>query len=104
MLDDRKATVSSQLNHLSVWSKVSNEFGWRSYLGGLYGTDAIPHPAAPARAVDLSGPPSAFVSVGSVYGFLDEDVDHALPLNHADVPCELHVYPGAPHGYQIAAN
>ena len=104
MLDDRQATASSQLNNLPVWSKVSNEFGWRSYLGGLYGTDAIPHTAAPARAIDLSGLPPAFVSVGSVDGFLDEDVDYALRLNHADVPCELHVYPGAPHGYQIAAN
>jgi acetyl esterase/lipase len=104
MLDDRQATVSSQLNDLPVWSKVSNEFGWRSYLGGLYGTDAIPHTASPARAIELSGLPPAFVSVGSVDGFLDEDVDYALRLNHDDVPCELHVYPGAPHGYQIAAN
>jgi acetyl esterase/lipase len=103
MLDDRQATASSQLDDLPVWSKVSNEFGWRSYLGGLYGTDAIPHTAAPTRAIDLSGLPPAFVSVGSVDGFLDEDVDYALRLNHADVPCELHVYPGAPHGYQIAA-
>ena len=51
---------------------------------------------------DLSGLPPAFVSVGSLDGFLDEDVDYALRLNRAGVPCELHVYPGAPHGYQIA--
>jgi triacylglycerol lipase len=38
-----------------------------------------------------------------VDGFLDEDVDYAIRLNHDGVPCELHVYPGAPHGYQIAA-
>lgn len=55
-----------------------------------------------ARATDLSGLPPAFVSVGSIDGFLDEDVDYTLRLNHAGVPCELHVYPGAPHGYQIA--
>jgi acetyl esterase/lipase len=40
--------------------------------------------------------------VGTVDGFLDEDVDYALRLNHAGVPCELHVYPGACHGYQMA--
>ena len=45
---------------------------------------------------------SAFVSVGAVDGFLDEDVDYALRLNQASVPTELHVYPGACHGYQIA--
>jgi acetyl esterase/lipase len=102
MLDDRQVTASSQLDGLPVWSKVSNEFGWRSYLGDLYGTHAIPHTAAPARSTDLTGLPPAFVSVGSVDGFLDEDVEYALRLNHAGVPCELHVYPGAPHGYQIA--
>jgi acetyl esterase/lipase len=37
-----------------------------------------------------------------VDGFLDEDVDYALRLNHAGVPTELHVYPGACHGYQMA--
>ena len=49
-----------------------------------------------------TGLPPAFVSVGSVDGFRDEDVDYALRLNQAGVPCELHVYPGAPHGYQMA--
>jgi acetyl esterase/lipase len=68
---------------------------------GLQWTD-VPDTAAPARATDLSGLPPAFVSVGALDGFLDEDVDYALRLTRAGVPCELHVYPGAPHGYQIA--
>jgi acetyl esterase/lipase len=102
MIDDRQATHSSRRDDLLVWSRRSNEFGWRSYLGPLYGADDVPYTAAPARAGDLSGLPPAFVSVGSIDGFLDEDVDYALRLNHAGVPCELHVYPGAPHGYQIA--
>jgi acetyl esterase/lipase len=104
MLDDRQATRSSQRDGLPVWSRRSNEFGWRSYLGARYGADDVPYTAAPARATDLSGLPPAFVSVGSIDGFLDEDVDYALRLNHAGVPCELHVYPGAPHGYQIAVD
>jgi acetyl esterase/lipase len=102
MLDDRLVTASSQREGLPVWSRVSNTFGWRSYLGELHGRDDVPYTAAPARAVDLSGLPPAFVSVGTVDGFLDEDVDYALRLNRAGVPAELHVYPGACHGYQIA--
>jgi acetyl esterase/lipase len=102
MLDDRLQTSSSQLDGLVVWSKKSNEFGWGSYLGDLAGTDDVPYYAAPARATDLSGLPPSFVSVGAVDGFRDEDIDYALRLNQAGVPCELHVYPGAPHGYQIA--
>ena len=102
MLDDRQQTPSSQLDGLPVWSRASNEFGWRSYLGDLYGRDDVPYTAAPARATDLSGLPPAFVSVGTVDGFRDEDVDYATRLNQSGVPTELHVYPGLCHGYQIA--
>lgn len=102
MLDDRQITASSQVDGLPVWSRESNAFGWRSYLGPLYGTDDVPYTAAPARATDLSRLPPAFVSVGAVDGFVDEDVDYALRLIRAGVPTELHVYPGACHGYQIA--
>jgi acetyl esterase/lipase len=62
----------------------------------------VPYTAAPGRAADLTGLPPAFVSVGSIDGFLDEDVDYAMRLNHAGVHAELHVYPGACHGYQMA--
>ena len=102
MLDDRSHTPSFQADDLFVWTRQANEFGWRAYLGDLYGTDRVPYCAAPARATDLTRLPPAFVSVGAIDGFRDEDVDYALRLNQAGVPCELHVYPGVPHGYQMA--
>jgi acetyl esterase/lipase len=104
MIDDRQQTASSQLEGLAVWSRESNTFGWRCYLGDLFGADDVPYTAAPARCLDLSGLPPAYVSVGTVDGFRDEDIDYAVRLNQAGVPCELHVYPGACHGYQIAAD
>lgn len=102
MLDDRQITPSSRLDGLLIWSRESNEFGWRSYLGDLYGTADVPAYAAPARATDLSGLPPAYVCVGNVDGFRDEDIDYALRLNQAGVPTELHVHPGAPHGVGFA--
>jgi len=104
MLDDRQQTPSSQLDGLAVWSRETNAFGWRCYLGELYGTEEVPYTAAAARCLDLSGLPPAYVSVGTVDGFHDEDMDYALRLNQAGVPCELHVYPGASHGYQMAVD
>lgn len=101
MLDDRQQSWSSRLEGLAVWSKGSNSFGWRSYLGDRYGTDDVPAYAAPARANDLSALPPAFVSVGGADGFLAEDVEYAMRLMQAGVPTELHVYPGAPHGYMM---
>jgi triacylglycerol lipase len=102
MLDDRQITPSSRQDGLAVWTRSSNTFGWNAYLGELYGRDDVPYTAAPARATDLSGLPPTFVSVGAVDGFRDEDVDYALRLNQSGVPTELHVYPGACHGYHLA--
>ncbi len=103
MLDDRQITNSSRQDGLPVWSRNSNAFGWRAYLGDLYGRNDVPATAAAARATDLSGLPPAYISVGAVDGFCDEDVDYALRLNHAGVPTELHVYPGACHGFNVIA-
>jgi acetyl esterase/lipase len=103
MLDDRQTTSSSRLDGLPIWSRESNEFGWRSYLGDLYGRDDIPAYAAAARADDLSGLPPALVIVGGADGFRDEDIHYAMRLNQSSVPTELHVLPGAPHGVQMFA-
>jgi acetyl esterase/lipase len=100
MIDDRQTTSSSQLDGLPIWSRESNTFGWRAYLGDLSGGD-VPAYAAAARATDLVGLPPALVIVGGADGFRDEDIDYALRLNQAGVPTELHVLPGAPHGVQM---
>jgi acetyl esterase/lipase len=102
MLDDRQKWPSSQLPGLAVWDREANEFGWKSYLGQLYGTDDVPAYAAPARGSQLTGLPPTFISVGGLDGFRDESIDYALRLSQADVPTELHVYPGAPHCYHFA--
>ncbi len=104
MLDDRQETASSQLEGLIVWSNASNAFGWRSYLGDLYGTAEVPAYAAAARATDLAGLPEAYVCVGGADGFRDEDITYAMRLYGAGVPAELHVYPGAPHGVALWAD
>ncbi|MYB08412.1 MAG: alpha/beta hydrolase [Acidimicrobiia bacterium] len=98
MLDDRQITPSSQLDDLVIWTKQTNAFGWKCYLGDLYGSDDVPYTAAAARAEDLSGLPDAYVCVGGADGFRDEDITYAMRLYGAGVPTELHVYPGAPHG------
>lgn len=100
MLDDRMTTPSSQLDGLAIWSKVSNAFGWSSYLGDLFGGD-VPSDAAPARATDLAGLPPSYVCVGGADGFRDEDIDYAQRLMAAGVDTELHVYPGVPHGVRF---
>ncbi len=97
MIDDRQATPSSQWND-PIWPPAANTYGWKAYLGDLYGGD-VPIYAAPARAEDLTGLPPTLIVVGALDGFCDEDIQFAVRLRHAGVPTELHVYPGAPHGF-----
>jgi acetyl esterase/lipase len=100
MIDDRNATVSSTLDAI-VWSPAANLLGWRAYLADLHGTEEVPPYAAPARASDLMGLPPAFIAVGTLDVFRDEDIAYALNLLAAGVETELHVYPGAPHGFEL---
>lgn len=102
MIDDRQVTPSSQWP-VPVWDPEWNRLGWRAYLGDRYGTDDISMYAAPARATDLRGLPPTYVTVGALDGFLDEDIDYAQRLTRAGVSTELHVHPGAPHGFESAA-
>lgn len=102
MLDDRRLTPSSRWENVPVWPPKSNEFAWRAYLGDLFGAAEVPEYAAPARATDLTRLPPTYLMVGSSDIFLDEDVAFASRLSHAGVPTELHVYAGAPHGFDTA--
>jgi acetyl esterase/lipase len=98
MIDDRRVTASSKWETVPIWPPSANERGWAAYLGPAAGGD-IPFYAAPTRATELRGLPPALIVVGALDGFLDEDVEYAMRLTHAEVPTELHVYPGGPHGF-----
>ena len=99
MLDDRNDTPSSfMIDDSRLWNRDANAAGWSAYLDANNGADDVPYHAAPARATDLGGLPPAIITVGSLDMFLDEDIAYAQALLGAEVPCELHVYPGAFHG------
>jgi triacylglycerol lipase len=104
MLDDRTGTTSDPHPHVGhfVWTPEKNRFGWRALLGVEPGGPDVPAAAVPARAADLSDLPPTFVSVGALDLFLEEDMDFVRRLTRAGVPAELHVIPGAYHGFGMA--
>ena len=100
MLDDRNETPSShEIIDVGIWDRDVNLEAWDWYLGGKP-ADAY---AAPARAGNLAGLPPAFIDVGEVDLFRDEDIGFAARLLQAGVPTELHVYPGSYHASEVIA-
>jgi acetyl esterase/lipase len=105
MLDDRtviQADPSPLLGEF-VWTRESNRFGWAALLGHEPGIDGVSPYAAPARATDLAGLPPTFIATGALDLFLEENLEYSRRLIRAGVPSELHVYPGAPHGFMMVA-
>ncbi|WP_099021456.1 alpha/beta hydrolase [Mycolicibacterium palauense] len=95
MLDDRSAAdPRHDGREYRLWDRHSNAFGWRAYLG-----TADPDVAVPARRTDLAGLPPAWIGVGTMDLFHDEDLSYAQRLTEAGVPCEVEVVPGAFHGF-----
>ncbi|AZI35262.1 putative esterase/lipase [Caenibius tardaugens NBRC 16725] len=108
MLDDRTGSARQvDPNPFAgefCWTAASNRYGWTSLLGQEPGGPDTPYLAAPARATDLSGLPAAFIATGALDLFVDEDMEYARRLIRSGVPVELHVYPGAYHGFDIVAD
>jgi acetyl esterase/lipase len=100
MIDDRNvAPPSATVPDTLVWTRENNLMGWRAYLGREPGGADVSCYAAAARATDLRGLPPAYIPVGDLDLFLDENIAYAQRLMAAGVPTELHVYPGAFHGF-----
>ena len=105
MLDDRTGTSSEPHDYAGhfIWQVEGNRFGWKLLLGREPGGDDVSPYAAPSRATDLTGLPPTFIYTGALDLFVEEDLEYARRLIRAGVPTELHVYPGAFHGFEVAA-
>jgi acetyl esterase/lipase len=93
MIDDRSVTVDTRHR---LWDAKSNRFGWQSYLG-----EANPAVVAPARHPDLAGLAPAWIGVGTLDLFFDEDKAYAERLEQSGVACEFLSVPGAFHGFDL---
>ncbi|MDB5099720.1 MAG: alpha/beta hydrolase [Cyanobacteria bacterium RYN_339] len=103
MLDDRTCTAAQPNAYTGqfIWTPESNRFAWSALLGQAPGgLDVTPY-AVPARAERLDALPPTFIAVGTLDLFLDEDLVYAHRLMRSGVPTELHVYPGAFHGFDM---
>ena len=103
MLDDRSGTTRQVPPHIGtlVWTREANRGGWTALLGVPAGAPQVPEGAVPARVANLAGLPPAFIGVGDIDLFVEEDIAYAQRLINAGVPVELNVIPGAFHAFDI---
>lgn len=105
MLDWRTGGAECQHNNRHtgewIWTRDKNRFGWEALRGDYAPTDARKGWFSPVLADDLSDLAPAYIVTGALDLFLDEDLAYARRLIDAGVPCELHVYPGAIHAFEM---
>jgi triacylglycerol lipase len=106
MLDDRTCTSADPHPYCGefTWKPEHNVLGWQSLLGTEPGGPDVSDAAVPARVADLTGLPPAFIVVGALDLFLEEDLEYARRLTRANVPVDLHVFAGGYHGFGLAGD
>lgn len=103
MLDDRTTTRDLHIEPYLIWSYEDSLTAWPALLGESAGGPEVPVTAAPARVADAAGLPPAYIEVGQLDVFRDEDTAYATTLSRAGVQVEFHLHPGAPHEFDSIA-
>lgn len=99
MLDDMSALrTDARAKKALVWTTASNYYGWSAYLGHPAGLGDVHPYAVPGRSHDLAGLPPAWIGVGDIDLFHDEDVSYGHRLRAAGVVAEIDIEPGMFHG------
>lgn len=100
MLDEH-TTANHTLDEVGhwVWTNTANRVGWSAYLAHTPDNPTAPYAVA-ARRDDLRGLPPAWIGVGDIDLFHDENAQYAARLEDPGVPVVFDVVPGAPHGFE----
>jgi acetyl esterase/lipase len=102
-LDDRTGSTRPAppaLGHF-MWNAPANRLAWSSLLGVAAGSSSVPTDSVPSRVASVAGLPPAWIGVGALDLFVEEDMEYARRLVHAGVATELLVVPGAFHGFDL---
>jgi acetyl esterase/lipase len=103
MLDDRNTITDETLAPFAIWTYDYNFTGWNALLDKDLGTDNVSPSAAPSRAKNLTGVAPAYIEVGELDIFRNEDIEYARRIACAGISMELHVHPNAPHAFDLIA-
>lgn len=98
---DCEDTASSADNHGKVWNTRRNHWGWKHYLGELYGSESVSKYASPARETDYSHLPPCYTFVADGEPFYEETLTYVRNLQAAGVEASVDVYHGNVHAFDM---
>jgi acetyl esterase/lipase len=106
MIDNHSTTASSfDITDKRIWNRHSNLQGWMHYLGQQTTADvaffSASKYAAPSHAGDLHRLPPAYIGIGSVDLFVDENKAYAERLQQCNVTVQLEVFSGGFHAFEF---
>lgn len=106
MIDNNSTSESSfSISDTRIWNRRSNLQGWMHYLGRQMTSEEEPFVAskyaAPSHAGDLHGLPPAYIGVGSVDLFIDENREYAERLEGSGVATQFEIFTGGYHGFEF---
>jgi acetyl esterase/lipase len=104
-LDDRCETLSDQQyeygNPTSTpWVRAC----WDLMLPNIRGTNKVTPYQSPARAKDYSNLPPTYIDAGECEVLRDQVVQFATNMWRCGSTCELHIWPGAHHVFELINN
>lgn len=105
MLDDRNTTLDPALAPFASWTTDDNITGWTALLGSRIGGPDVKVIEAAGRmtVAEAEGLPPAYIDVGELDIFRDEDLQYARNLGQGNVSCQLHLIPGVNHAFEVVA-
>lgn len=103
-LDDRMAVPSSNIFLENGWIPSMEQGMWRAWLGDKYVRADTPPDAVPGHAKDFHGLPPAIIHSAENDHGRDDAISYASRLLQAGVYCDLHIWGGAYHAFNLAAN
>ena len=93
-------TESSRNNRGKIWNTRRNHWGWKHYLGDLYGKE-VPAYASAARAEDYSDLPYCYTYVCDGEPFYAETLRYVEDLRNHGVEADIDIYHGDLHAFDM---
>jgi acetyl esterase/lipase len=101
MLDYRTAVLDPHLEPFSAFGYQEMDTLWQAAIGPEKLSEYDLMITSPALLDNFAGLAPAYISIGDVDYFRNENLDYARKLTGAAVPLEFHLYANTPHGFEI---